>query len=611
MKGIKLTPFLLFIILLVVLVVAMIFGYKSSTFSEGLTPNTQWTEVSSTSITAYNDGILLDEIMPVIGSKPGIFFDKSNGNVIVTDDIMSKSYTVLNRESNGTPTAVTSDSPDTTTYSASVTDLNNPWSYTVGSLTILYSPFNTNTLILVVNNTNNTISQIFKHMEGKSIAYAQQSTPLGITANVSASVYAKITPTTVTPITVDGTTFSASTIAKDVYYTPEKGICVGTSGNFSTSQDFIERVSIQNNPAGTILVVTTLIEPTTLLATIIVNDNAGIVIASSNALPYINMSSTSDPISPAADNDDITITLDTPDVKSNQSKQDTQFADLINKLGHPNGIDGASTSKCDYSDYIRKSEIVPPVCPQCPNINIPASTSCNLSINDKGEIVDCNGKKYTPSDVLPGYTSSSPASWSSAIDDTATAAGSAIGDTATAAGSAIEKTADVVGDVAEQTVDTAGNVVGKTLDTAENVVGKTFDAAGNVVDKTFDAAGNVVDKTFDAAGNVVHGVGQGIGALGRGTADVVTDVAGDVSGVANTMVRSTAGMVNNAINAPRQQAMPQQIPQIQLLPQGYFHPQGHPHMYSSCCNKQPGMNYRNYSSSSNFMPITSDFSQFT
>jgi hypothetical protein len=136
------------------------------------------------------------------------------------------------------------------------------------------------------------------------------------------------------------------------------------------------------------------------------------------------------------------------------------------------------------SDYLLKTQIVPPVCPACPGCQ------------SQGVCTDCGGNGGS------GTKASNK-------DSLAFGATGATGTTAVkppmkgpigVAGNIVNSSVDTAGNVVEKTLDTAGNVVGKTLDTAENVVGKTFDVAGNVVGKTFDAAGNLLSSTADRLG---------------------------------------------------------------------------------------------------------------
>jgi hypothetical protein len=122
-------------------------------------------------------------------------------------------------------------------------------------------------------------------------------------------------------------------------------------------------------------------------------------------------------------------------------------------------------------DYLLKTQIVPPVCPACPG--------CSTS----GVCTDCGGT---------GGSGTKSSDSSSLAFDKKTVVG--------ATGSAVTNAVDATGNVLNKTVDTAGNVVNKTVDTAGNVVNKTFDTATNVVGKTFDAAGNLLSSTASAIG---------------------------------------------------------------------------------------------------------------
>jgi hypothetical protein len=80
-----------------------------------------------------------------------------------------------------------------------------------------------------------------------------------------------------------------------------------------------------------------------------------------------------------------------------------------------------------------------------------------------------------------------------------------------ATGSLVANTVGTAGNIVNSTVGTAGNVVNKTVDVAGNVVGKTLDTAGNIVGKTFDAAGNLLGSTADRLGLDRVGYNQSYG----------------------------------------------------------------------------------------------------
>ena len=101
MKGLKLTPFLLFVLLLLVLVFAMLFGSSTNKVMEGLAPGTSNFTAATTATysdttmdVVYNDGIQ-------------IYYDKSNGNIVIPSTTDGE-YTLITR--GGTNSNTTSDS---------------------------------------------------------------------------------------------------------------------------------------------------------------------------------------------------------------------------------------------------------------------------------------------------------------------------------------------------------------------------------------------------------------------------------------------------------------------------------------------------------------------
>ena len=133
-------------------------------------------------------------------------------------------------------------------------------------------------------------------------------------------------------------------------------------------------------------------------------------------------------------------------------------------------IDNSENSK-----YLLKTQVVPPVCPACPGCS------------GDGVCTDCGGKG--------GYgTKDTSGSLAFSNDKTLIGAtGNVLSNTVGATGNVLSKAVGTTGEVVNKTVDTAGNVVtgvvGKTLDTAGNVVGKTFDTAGNILGSAGHALG--------------------------------------------------------------------------------------------------------------------------
>ena len=143
------------------------------------------------------------------------------------------------------------------------------------------------------------------------------------------------------------------------------------------------------------------------------------------------------------------------------------------------------------SDYLLKTQIVPPVCPACP--------ACP---NAGGSCVNCGGRGGSGT-LYGGGSLADVNGPSSGIASLGQSAGSAIQGTASALGTAALGTGIVAGSVVNNTVDTAGKIVGKTLDTAGNIVGGTVGTAGNIIGGTVGAASNLIQSAGSGVTNLL------------------------------------------------------------------------------------------------------------
>lgn len=674
MKGIRLTPFLLFLILLLVLVVAMIFGYRSNSVLENMeTGNSgDWMVSNSTPVENYYNNRTLDEVLPSSGSAEGYYFDPNNGNVVVSSGANSSTFTVLTRSSDGKPTTVTSSYPENTqTSDSEITSMATPWSYNTNNMSLLYCPYQTSTFIVLIDNSTDNILAVFKNTSGQSYSLSMsdlaggQST--GITTNADLSLYSQLGVPQNDNIQVNGEALKVVKIQNDVYYSKQQGVIVGSPGDFSDqsiSSSFQNGVSKQNNQGGSIMVLSVMIDSEHVLVAIIVKNNGNYQVASSNIVAQKAGSQD-------AGDDSFSITLKTEgnsgsleglagsnsssSSSSNNGKgrssssssdkgkeEDDDEKPCYSKHSKANDTPKSkcsleSKSKCDDDEYIRKTEIVPPVCPACP------TTNCPLSVNSNGEIVDCTGKKIDMGQIQganQGSFSSSPESWAGAVGGTAE-------QTVKSAGDTVQTGLKEVGDTLQTGLQVAAPAVETTVKTAGSALEKTVDEAGGALDKALDTVGGAFDTTVGGVENIAGGIGQGLEDAGSGATSLlkdagsgVGDVAKDVIGFGSNVVDQTAGLIGGVGRGAleygeraqqleydkmlqqqqqQQQGQGQQgygVQQSGYVPQqGYGYPQqgfayGQP---QQCCySQQPTQGY-SYprSCSSNFMPITNDFSQFT
>lgn len=143
------------------------------------------------------------------------------------------------------------------------------------------------------------------------------------------------------------------------------------------------------------------------------------------------------------------------------------------------------------SDYLLKTQIVPPVCPACP--------ACP---NAGGSCTNCGGQGGSGT-LHNGGSLADVKGPSSGIASLGQSAGSAIEGTASALGATALGTGLIAGNVVNNTVSTAGNLVGKTIDTAGNIVGGTVNAASNIVGGTVGTAGNIIQSAGSGVGNLL------------------------------------------------------------------------------------------------------------
>jgi hypothetical protein len=144
------------------------------------------------------------------------------------------------------------------------------------------------------------------------------------------------------------------------------------------------------------------------------------------------------------------------------------------------------------SDYLLKTQIVPPVCPACP--------ACP---NAGGSCTNCGGKGGSGT-LYGGGSLADVKGPSSGIASLGQSAGSALSGTASAIGATALGTGMVAGNVVNKTVDTAGRIVGKTLDTAGNIIGGTVGTAGNIIGGTVGTASNLIQSAGSGVTNLLN-----------------------------------------------------------------------------------------------------------
>jgi len=183
--------------------------------------------------------------------------------------------------------------------------------------------------------------------------------------------------------------------------------------------------------------------------------------------------------------------------------------------------------------------------------------------------------------------------------------------------SAIASLGQSAGQTITDTAAVAGLTAVGTGAIAANLANNTVNAAGNIVGKTVDTAGNIVNKTFDAAGNIVNRT---------------FDAAGNVVNTTGNLLYSAGSGVSNLLTPDQRLLAPDQrllTPDQRLLTpdptrvgyqQSYSGPRpgsNNTGIYQPLPSQQKAGSIDPYtyngalqSKGSNFRPVTTDFSSF-
>ena len=304
------------------------------------------------------------------------------------------------------------------------------------------------------------------------------------------------------------------------------------------------------------------------------------------------------------------------DISSNSSQ--SMSNDIFNRVSSKIGdvieheLDKLLDPNANHDDnYILKTQIVPPVCPTCPN--------CESNCRGGGVCTDCGGQGGSGTRSESGSTlakeESKKGPVSKVIDEagnvveqTVDATGNLVSTTVGAAGNLIKDTAGTAVDVLDDTVgDVARDVYGGARGVASDVYGTTKNVAGEVYGTTKGLAGDAYSTTKGLAGDI-YGTTSGIlGDLYGGAKQLTQDVYGGVKNVGS--------IANASMQGNMQRAQQQQLQQGGLPVQGNGANIGVTQRtaYTNTGISQPNV-YNYYGAlpekQLNFIPITTDFSAF-
>jgi hypothetical protein len=235
--------------------------------------------------------------------------------------------------------------------------------------------------------------------------------------------------------------------------------------------------------------------------------------------------------------------------------------------GAATGAYGIDQTCLNDSNYILKTQIVPPVCPICPSMPanygivstpaqfVPSYMAPGESIDDKVE----SAIKKIMGGVNSGIhetidlgklaiqeTYDATKELGSGIKHTLEETGSAVKGTIEEAGTAAKSTIEEAGTAVKHTVEEAGTAAKNTIEEAGTAMKSTVAEAGTAVKNTVEEAGTAVKSTVAEAGTAVKNTVAEAGTAAKNTVEEAGTAVKSTVAEAGTAAKNTVGDVANA-----------------------------------------------------------------
>lgn len=503
-------------IALLILVVAIAFGFFKT--KESMTTEDN---VMRELYVPYHESRALVRIHSVLyteNRKQHIYFDEMYGNLIIAPEVPelktnTVEFQVVNRngesqkysaENGKQPANLKRDLSNMSTIKQITSDnsgksTNVSWSYGEKGFGVVYVTWDAYTNIYVLNTFDHVMGPVYQSVytptyAHTSIDHSIEGSPLmqkdTNTSNYSAD------PNTIVPIR----DYNAYQITKNVYFNFNRGLIIRKPTGFDMTEiSASSGSSVEYDNINNAMVIGTKLQKNGVRSAILI------------VLSYTS----SDLVSPYQ-------LFTTARIANNDENKPNYQYPFDRKYPMSETNDAANPN------YILKTEIVPPVCPMCPSPcehkyptttpPTPTPTRCGVSVNNAGQFVDCSGTVIT----LPPAPTTTPVATSAGTFGGAIS--SSVKSISDAAGSAVS----TVGNVADTAISTAGGLVGQAGTDVTNIatgLGTDITKLGTgviggattlgseavgLVGQTVGTAGSLVGKTIDSATGLAYGAGTGI-----------------------------------------------------------------------------------------------------
>jgi hypothetical protein len=632
MLSIKITPFLLFILLLAILVISSMMG-KYFLSKEGFVSfhySSPDNSLPVINIPTYS-GSLIGGTPTTVKLYDNIYFDNNNGNIIEVDsttyggNVDADGSTISNtiivpRDINTNPLTIQGNKSITSSLSQmiGVNPSNYSYKYVSQSVNtnkyiVFCFPFNTDTYIHMIDTiSNRQLGSYYFNTSGymKSVVNTT-NTPIGLTT---------YTPFTLPPIEntvtesyydsskqlyqigkyvkydntngkliIQTTPISSSDKSINIYdrngngVNPMVSVSVASSATSSTltSTDFTPFTAIdyvgqnlvlylpyKTNTVIAIIGIDPLNSKSYVLNNVVRFTSSGIVKAKQNHFSH-------------GDDDRMLHGDDLPKDKS-------ALSEYYKWYWYWNS-NGGSSKNLNYSDdYLLKTQIVPPVCPSCPMCTGGACGNCGGSggsgtLSQNGaSVVGGNGQRSNSGN----YSNIGNGTFSSNADAN------------TIGGSLTLATYDTVAGV-EGVAKTGGGVLSNAVNKTADVAGAGLVGAGLLGSSAINTVGKAVGGAVGTVGDVVKDVAH----------DATGLVAGAGSGIKDILTQNNNDNKKNGVDNTTTIG-PDGKPMTINRTEGAFKSP-----YGTTTGTQSGDQYSYYGAlpskgDSNFMPVTADFSKF-
>ena len=649
MKGLKLSSFMIFLIILIVLVI-LVALYNFFSTGKNLFGKEGFIQLYNDK--QINDAVILPMYSPdnsVFKLYDNLFFDNKNGNLIeiVDESATSESKVVLTfhvTSRNGVTTIYKNDASVKVTESLipSIKSSYASWVYKTFCLktdvySVAYMPWGTSTYIHIINTIQPTTMQTYLFTENGNNNHSQITIPAFLTGPANDTDVKNNTMVTDTVYGVSNPVYQISKYVKydlsngNLVVDLSSGIIVYDKQSNSTTYDSNKtKISSKTGSVGS--------GPFSPWATVDTNGQTLVVyipgtsqttIASlrkGNSANVLTLGNVSRFGVNGLDNGNGTanlLQLALPSYPKEQPGTGTSGSgDAGIHFSFDNSgvsITGSNAAMFNYlttfmqsgaqaggmnpfappnvnpnSDYILKTQIVPPVCPSCPGCAASTGTVCSNCGGQGGSgTLTCNGTSVIDAAgniVLDN--AGKPRSCSAPAGTRVSISNDGVAQSGTAGG------------VANNLINTTGNVITNTESTASNLLQTAASGTTNAVSNTLSGTKDFAKETASGIKDFAKETGSGIKDFAKETGSGVKGLIEDTGSGLSKFLTANATRVNNNGGT------------------GYY---GSQNNGATGLQSRVGVNYGtntqytdpySYSgtlptkSPSNYMPITADFSSF-